>query len=337
MTTPPPTPTPPTRYEPELATLVKVPPSGDEWLHEIKFDGYRFGCRLDRGQVKLITRHGHDWTTKLPHIAGAAGKVRAKQAFLDGEVAVLLPDGKTSFHGLQEALSGSAEGKQIQPVYFVFDLLFIDGKLTSKSGTEDRKAELKQLLSSLASNNLVRYSDHVLGQGPEFFANARRVGLEGIVSKRRSAPYRSGRTTDWLKTKAVHRQEFVVSGFILREGTKDQVGALVLGLRSAPGPQGQWVYAGQVGTGFTQELARKLYARLSKMETRDCPFPGAPPDLGKGRWGPRRTMAAIPHWTRPELVCEVAFTEWTPEGTLRHPSFQGLREDKDPREVVKEG
>jgi bifunctional non-homologous end joining protein LigD len=331
-----PKPTLPTHYEPELATLVKSPPSGDDWLHEIKFDGYRFGCRIDGGKVTLITRRGHDWTTKLPHIASAARKVKAKQALLDGEVSVLLPNGKTSFHGLQEALSGSEQGKKIYPVYFVFDLLFVDGRAAAKMGTEDRKAALKQLLSALSPESFVRYSDHVLGQGPEFFANARRLGLEGIVSKRRSAPYRPGRTTDWLKTKAVHRQEFVVCGFILREGTKDQVGSLILGLRSAPAPKGHWVYAGQVGTGFTQEVARQLHSRLSEMETRDCPFPGMPPDLGKGRWGPRRTTPLVPHWTRPELVCEVAFTEWTPDGTLRHPSFQGLREDKDARDVLKE-
>jgi len=177
----------------------------------------------------------------------------------------------------------------------------------------------------------------VLGQGPEFFANAKRLGLEGVVSKRRNASYRSGRTTDWLKSKAVHRQEFVVCGFILRDGTKDHVGWLILCMRSTPGPKGQWVYAGQVGTGFTQEVARELHGRLSKMEMSTAAFLGRPPDLGKGRWGPRRTTPLVPHWTRPELVCEVAFTEWTPEGTLRHPSFQGLRDDKDPTDVIKDG
>ena len=126
-------------------------------------------------------------------------------------------------------------------------------------------------------------------------------------------------------------------GFILREGAKDQVGSLILGLRSAPGPKGHWIYAGQVGTGFTHQLAREIHARLNRSETRNCPFPGEPPDLARGRWGPRRTTPIVPHWTRPELVCEVAFTEWTPEGTLRHPSFQRLRDDKDPREVIKEG
>jgi bifunctional non-homologous end joining protein LigD len=327
----------PTRYEPELATLVKAPPGGDDWLHEIKFDGYRFGCRIDGGKVTLITRHGHDWTTKLPHVASAIAKLKAKQALLDGEVAVLLPNGKSSFHGLQEAMSGSEEGKKIVPVYFVFDLLFVDDKDTAKMATEDRKAELKHLLSALGPDSVVRFSDHVRGQGPQFFANAKRMGLEGVVSKRRNAPYRPGRTTDWLKTKAVHRQEFVVCGFIFREGTQDQVGSLILGVRSAPGPKGHWVYAGQVGTGFTQEMARKLYGRLSKMETRDSPFPEVPVELGKGRWGRQRGTPTVPHWTKPALVCEVAFTEWTPEGTLRHPSFQGLREDKDPKDVIKEG
>jgi len=285
----------------------------------------------------LLTRHGHDWTGKLRDLASATGKVRAKQALLDGEVAVLLPNGKTSFHGLQDALSGSEAGRRLQPLYFVFDLLFVDGKDTAKIGTEERKAELSRILRALPRDGLVRYSDHVLGQGAEFFANAKRLGLEGIVSKRRSAPYRPGRTTDWLKTKAVHRQEFVICGFILREGSRDLVGSLILGVRSTTGRDGQWLFAGQVGTGFTEQMARKLYARLSKTETAECPFPGAPPDLARGRWGPRRTTLVVPHWTWPELVCEVTFTERTPEGTLRHPSFQGLREDKDPNEVVSEG
>jgi len=336
----PPRPSPsafPTRYEPELATLVRAPPSGDEWLHEIKFDGYRFACRIDRGSVKLITRHGHDWTAKLRDLASDAQQVKAKQALLDGEVAVLLPNGKTSFHGLQEALSGSEAGRRVQPVYFVFDLLFVDGKDTATMGTEERKEELRRILRALPRDSRVRYSDHVLGHGPEFFANAKLLGLEGIISKRRSAQYRPGRTIDWLKTKAVHRQEFVVCGFILREGSQDLVGSLILGVRSAAGPEGQWLFAGQVGTGFTEGMARKLYARLSRTEIRECPFPGGPPDLARGRWGPRRTTPVVPHWTKPELVCEVAFTERTPEGTLRHPSFQGLREDKDPNEVVNEG
>src|SRR5262249_10602250 len=153
-----------------------------------------------------------------------------------------------------------------QPVYFVFDVLFLDGKDTAKMGTEDRKAELARLMRHLARDSLVRYSDHVLGHGPEFFESAKRMGLEGVVSKRRSAPYRPGRTTDWVKTKALHRQEFVVCGFLLREGTQDQVGSLILGVRSAPGPEGHWVYAGQVGTGFTQEMARELHGRLCRLE-----------------------------------------------------------------------
>jgi bifunctional non-homologous end joining protein LigD len=329
-----PTPGLPARYEPQLATLVKVPPDGDDWLHEIKFDGYRFGCRLDHGVAKLLTRRGNDWTGKLPHIAAAAHKIKAKQALLDGEVAVVLPNGKTSFHGLQEALSGSDEGKKIHPVYFVFDVLFVDGRDTSKMRTEDRKAELKHVLSALPADSLVRYADHVLGRGAEFFANAKKLGLEGIISKRRSAAYHSGRTTDWLKVKAVHRQEFVVCGYILREGSTAQVGSLILCVRSAPGPKGHWILAGQVGTGFTADAAQKLFVRLQPLKSKSHPF-AEEPQLDAHRWS-RRTTAAVPHWVHPELVCDVAFTEWTPDGTLRHPSFQGLREDKAATEVVKE-
>ncbi len=193
-------------------------------------------------------------------------------------------------------------------------------------------------MSALAPRSLIRYSDHVLGQGPEFFANAKRLGLEGIVSKRRSAPYRPGRTTDWLKSKAVHQQEFVVCGFILREGTKDQVGSLILGLRSTPGPKGQWVYAGQVGTGFhAGSSARTPYAAEEDGNeglfiSRNVAGPWQRP-LGTAA----REASCSLTGRRPELVCEVAFTEWTPEGTLRHPSFQGLREAKDPTDIIREG
>jgi bifunctional non-homologous end joining protein LigD len=328
-----PTPELPTRYEPALATLVDAPPAGDEWLHEIKFDGYRFGCRLDRGQVKLLSRNGHDWTAKLPHIARAAAKLETKQALLDGEVAVVLPNGKTSFHGLQEALSGSPEGKAHAPIFFAFDLLFVDGKDTTKMRAEDRKAELRHVLRAVSAESLVKYSDHVVGNGPAFFDNAKRLGLEGIVSKRRAAPYHSGRTTDWVKTKAAHRQEFAVCGFILRDGATDQVGSLLLGVRSAP-KGGHWVFTGQVGTGFTQAMAQQLYRRLAALETKSHVFPEEPV-LDRHRWSRRKTPA-VARWTRPDLVCEVAFTEWTSEGTLRHPSFQGVREDKNPLEVVRE-
>jgi bifunctional non-homologous end joining protein LigD len=323
----------PTRYEPELATLVKEPPTGDEWLHEIKFDGYRFGCRIDKGVVKLLTRRGNDWTAKLPHIARAAPRMKAKQALLDGEVAVVLPNGKTSFHGLQEAFSNTEI--KIQPVFFAFDLLFIDGKDLTKSRLEDRKAELRSALAGLPPDGLVKYSDHVLGNGPAFFENAKKLGLEGIVSKRRASAYHAGRSTDWLKVKAVHRQEFVVCGYILRDGSSNSVGSFVLAVRSAPGAKGHWVYSGQVGTGFTHEQARKLYDELQALRARAHPF-REEPKLDTHRWS-RRATPATPCWVHPERVCEVAFTEWTPEGTLRHPSFQGMREDKDAKEVVREG
>jgi len=327
----------PARYVPELATLTREPPSGDEWLHEIKFDGYRFGCRIERGTVKLISRNGHDWTGRLPHIARAASKLKAKEALLDGEVAVVLPDGKTSFSGLQDALGhGSGAARQrIEPVYFLFDLLFLDGNDTAKGFTQDRKATLKQLLSGVAPDGLLKFSDHVMGHGAAFFENAKRLGLEGIVSKRANAPYRPGRSADWLKTKAAHRQEFVICGYVLRDGSKEEVGSLILGVRSQAGPRGAWVYCGQVGTGFTQAVAAELFELLQGKGASGHPFL-AEPKLDTHRWGRRKTPA-VPRWTRPSIVCEVAFAEWTPDGTLRHPSFRGLRDDKEPAEVVREG
>jgi bifunctional non-homologous end joining protein LigD len=317
------------RYAAELATLVKTPPDGDSWVHEIKFDGYRFGSRLDAGKVNLISRNGNDWTARLPAVTAALKELPVKRALLDGEVAVVLPDGRTSFPALQEALSGSSAPL----VYFLFDILHLNGRDTRGLPVEDRKGLVRACLGGVGPESLVRYSDHVVGQGPGFFEQARRLGLEGIVSKKRGSLYRSGRTLDWVKTKCVRRQEFVICGFVNREKTTDRVGSLILGVYDT---NGGLVYCGQVGTGFTEDSATRLHAKLSSLVTKHCPFPGAPPDLTEHRWGRRRDTPPVPKWTRPDLVCEVTFTEWTPDHTLRHPSYQGVREDKDPSDVVRE-
>ena len=305
-------------YRPQLATLVKAPPRGDEWIHEIKFDGYRIGCRIRGGRVTLTSRNGKDWTSAFPEVVEAAQKLRVRDALLDGEVAIVLPDGRTSFQALQNAFAGGSRGSL---VYFVFDVLRLEGTDVSGEPLEQRKTRLRRLVGARKTGR-IRYTGHVDGRGDEVFAQACRMGLEGIVSKRRNQPYREGRHGDWVKTKCLRRQEFVVGGFTDPEGMRAGIGALVIGYYEGE----RLVCAGKVGTGFTHTLAVDLRRRLDGIEQKACPFTRPlPGGLGKHA-----------HWVTPVLVCEVVFTEWTGDGHLRHPSFQGLRADKNPREVVRE-
>ncbi len=298
---------------------MKEPPRGDEWVHEIKFDGYRIGCRIRNGRVTLISRNGKDWTHAFPEIVDAARKLRVRDALIDGEVAVVLPDGRTSFQALQNAFS--EHGSRASLVYFVFDLLQLDRENVAAEPLERRKARLRKLVGARKTGR-IRYSDHVEGRGDEFFAQACRAGLEGIVSKRRDRPYREGRHGDWVKTKCVQRQEFVIGGFTDPEGMRVGIGALLIGYYEGD----RLVFSGKVGTGFTQKMAVDLRRRLDALEQKTCPF--TPPPAG--------ALGKHAHWVKPVLVCEVVFTEWTGEGKIRHPSFQGLRADKKPRDVVRE-
>ncbi|HTE52827.1 MAG TPA: non-homologous end-joining DNA ligase [Kofleriaceae bacterium] len=307
------------RYEPQLATLVAEAPAGDDWLHEIKYDGYRIGCVVRRGRAELLSRNGKDWTDRFAPVSEAVAALPVTTALLDGEVAVLLPDGRTSFQALQNALGGRS-GAQL--VYFAFDLHELDGVDLRRRPLEERKASLRELLSG-GPKPIVRYSDHVIGQGPRFFAEARRTGLEGIIAKRRADLHRPGRTTGWLKVKCVARQEMVIGGFTEPEGSRTGLGALLLGVHEGDA----LVYSGKVGTGFTQASARALRQRLDRIERDECPFEPRPAArlVGKGA-----------HWVEPSLVAEVAFIEWTADGRIRHPSFQGMREDRAPGDVRRE-
>ena len=307
-------------YRAQLARLVKQPPAGDEWLHEMKYDGYRIGCRIENGRVTLISRNGKDWTESFPEIAAAAADLGTRKALLDGEVAIVLPDGRTSFQALQNAFSG---GSRRGLVYFVFDLLHLEGANLQQTALDERKDELLRLVGRPTARGRIRYSEYVAGQGDRMFAEACRLGLEGIISKRRDAPYKPGRAETWLKTKCVNRQEFVIGGFTDPEGSRQGIGALLVGFHE---PDGRLTFGGKVGTGFTAAIARGLRKRLEQLEQRDCPFD--PPPKG---W-----LGKNAHWVKPRLVAEVVFTEWTEEGKIRHPSFQGLRADKRPREVTRE-
>src|SRR5262249_11221138 len=223
--------------------LVDAPPEGTEWLHEIKLDGYRIGCRIDGSDIHLLSRNGKDWTRRFPAVRDAVARLPVRQALLDGEVAMLLPDGRTSFQALQNAFAGSDRG---EIVYFVFDLLHLDGDDISKLPLEQRKHRLQELLRAAKIRVHLRYSDHVIGQGLAFFEQACRQGLEGIVSKLRARPYEPGRGPAWLKTKCIQRQEFVIAGFTDPQGSRTGIGALLVGVYN----HGALVYAGKVGTGF---------------------------------------------------------------------------------------
>ena len=307
-------------YRPQLAKLVKAPPPGDEWVHEMKYDGYRIGCRIDERIVTLISRNGKDRTDDFPEICEAARKLGVRQALLDGEVAIVLPDGRTSFQALQNVFSG---GSRRGLVYFAFDLLFAGGESFAALPLEARKTELLRLAGKPNGRSRIRYSEHVAGHGARVFQEACRLGLEGIISKRADAEYKPGRYDGWLKTKCVLRQEFVIGGFTEPEGARQGIGALLAGYYD---DGGRLTFAGKVGTGFTAESARDLRARLAKLEQPACPFTPRPTGwLGKHA-----------HWVKPALIGEVVFAEWTGDGKIRHPSFQGLRRDKAPLDVRRE-
>ena len=314
---------PASEYQPQLATLVKSAPEGDEWLHEIKYDGYRIGCRIRGRRVALYSRNGKDWTTAFPEIARAAAALRLDDALLDGEVAMVLPDGRTSFQALQNAQSADTPAARASLVYFVFDLLRFGRERVAHLPLEERKERLRALLGRQPKGDRIRYSEHVTSRGSAFFDRACRLGLEGIISKRRDVPYRAGRSDDWVKTKCVLRQEFVIGGFTDPEGARVGIGALLVGHYD----EGRrLLFSGKVGTGFTHKSSLALRRRLESIAQRECPFAEPP----RGRLGKNV------HWVKPKLVAEVVFTEWTADGKIRHPSFQGLRADKSAIEVHKE-
>lgn len=301
----------------QLAQLVDEPPRGDAWLHEQKFDGYRILAELDGRKLRLLSRRFHDWTAQFPTVVDAVAALPVKSVLLDGEVAVVLPDGRTSFQALQNAFGR----RDANVVYFVFDLLAIDGEDLTALPLEQRKQRLEKLIGN--RQGVLRYSKHVVGHGEKFFAEACKRGLEGIVSKKRDAPYRPGRGKTWVKTKCLLRQELVIGGYTDPEGSRPHIGALLVGYYDG----GKLVYGGKVGTGFTMQDLAELEHKLAPLEIETSPFSPEPP---RAWTGPNR------HWVAPELVAEVAFSEWTNDGRLRHPSFQGLRADKSPTEVVRE-
>jgi bifunctional non-homologous end joining protein LigD len=308
----------PARLEPQLATLSTDPPTGPDWVHEIKWDGYRALCRIDDGRARLFSRSGKDWTREMAGIARAAETLPVRNAWLDGEVVVLQADGRTSFQALQNALKGDGSATL---TYFAFDLPFLDDRDLRPLPLVARKQELAALLARAAAKDVLRFGEHVEADGAAFFREATRLGVEGIVSKQRDSKYEGKRTTTWRKIRTQKRQEFVIGGFTDPAGGRVGLGALLLGVNEGGGLR----YVGRVGTGFDDRLLRHLRARLATLEQKTSPFTTAvvkPPKAS--------------HFVRPELVGEVGFTEWTDEGQLRHPVFLGLREDKPATDVVRE-
>lgn len=309
----------PARFAPQLASLVDLPPEGDGWLHEIKYDGYRLLARIEQGQVSLFTRSGNDWTERFPSIAAALSRLPLENGWLDGEAAALKEDGTTSFEALQNALS---EGSDKGLVYIVFDILHYNGYGLTGLPLSERKLLAAGLLKSQkADPSVLRFSQHIEGKGSAFFDNACSYGIEGIVSKKKNGAYVPGRGKEWVKIKCHERQEFVIGGYTEPASGRKGFGALLIGVF---GPEGKFAYCGRVGTGFNKRSIVEISERLRKIETPSPSFnnpPGGPEAKGV-------------HWVAPELVAEVEFTQWTKDGVLRHPSFQGLREDKDPKEVT---
>jgi bifunctional non-homologous end joining protein LigD len=317
------------KYEPQLATLVKQPPGGDGWLHEIKYDGYRMGCAISRDGVRLTSRNGLDYTAALPEIVAEAKTLPVTSALLDGEVVVLMEDGRASFQALQQAMG---EGKTAKAglkarshvraglAYLVFDLLEVDGHSLLALPLEQRKARLHALVAH-GTGRRIRYADHVVGHGEAFFEQASKLGVEGIVSKRRDGVYQPGRRSGWLKIKCLREQPFVVGGYTDQEGMVGGLGALLVGHYE----DGRLTFAGRVGTGFTQKISQGLLERLRPLGRKASPFD--PPPTGP--------LAKSAHFVEPALVCRVAFAEWTSDDKIRHPVYRGLAAGIDPSGVVR--
>jgi bifunctional non-homologous end joining protein LigD len=316
----------PETLSPQLATLAKSAPTQGDWLYEIKFDGYRLMTRIAHGQAALITRGGHDWTHKMQPLADELATLGIADGWLDGEAVVLDDEGVPRFNLLQNALDSKRAGDAI--VYYVFDAPFLDGQDLRQVPLHARRALLKQVIAAHAGER-VRFSDDFPAEAAKVLETACSLHLEGVIAKRRDGFYTSARSTDWLKLKCQARQELVIVGFSDRSDNAKAVGALMLGYYD---DQGVLQYAGRVGTGWSSAEAVALRARLAKLVCAASPFPAG--TTRSTRWLTR--PAAQDHWVRPQLVAEVRFAEWTPDGSVRHASYQGLREDKVATSVRRE-
>ncbi|GGE53685.1 ATP-dependent DNA ligase [Agaricicola taiwanensis] len=305
--------------EPMLAKLVSAPPSGAEWIHEIKFDGYRLQARIEAGRLKLLTRSGLDWTKKFgKDVVEALKALPAGTALLDGELVVENSNGASDFSALQADLS---EGRFDRFVFYLFDLLYLDGYDLTRVPLVERKRLLEQLIGG--ESRLLRYSSHFDENGDLVLNHACRLSLEGVVSKLAEGPYRAGRGRSWIKSKCSLRQEFVVAGYVPSTTSRKAIGSLIMGVYD---DDGNLIHVGRVGTGYSAVVAEDLFRRLERMRIDQSPF------AAKLTAEERRQA----RYVRPDLVAEVEFRAWTGDGHLRHAAFRGLREDKDPKEIRRE-
>lgn len=296
-----------------LATLIKEPFDSPDWIFEIKFDGFRALAHIQK-QVKLLSRNNQSFNKRFPQIVKELEKISA-ECVLDGEIVIFDSKGRSHFQLLQN-YQRTQEGT---PYYYLFDILSYQGKDLRHLPLIERREILSRLLKKYKMPH-VKFSKCIEEKGKAFFQKAKKMGLEGIIAKRKASPYASRRTRDWLKIKAQKGQEFVIGGFTPPKGSRKRFGALLVGFYL----KGKLQYAGHVGGGFSRQLLEEVYAKLKKLITARSPFSNPP-----------KTKSSVT-WVKPKLVCEISFTEWTAASNLRHPVFKGLRFDKAASKVVKE-
>lgn len=309
----------PARIEPQLATAAKQPPRDGRWLYDVKFDGYRLMIRIERGDIRLFTKNGHDWANRMPRLKESLSELAVDELWLDGEAVVFNAAGRPDFSALQNAFDRRSTA---DIVLFAFDILWLDGADLRPMPLRERRQKLEEVLGP-AQGPLVRVAEAFTQDPDSLLASARQMQLEGIMAKRADAPYRSGRGTDWLKLKCNLRQEFVIGGFSRRRGTTSGVQSLQLGVYEL---DGSLRFAGSVQPHLSPAKSAAFYQQALPLARRTAPFKREP-ELERGR---------DYYWVEPELVCEVSFLEWTRGGEIRHPSFHALRTDKPARDVTVE-
>ncbi|MGZ5544930.1 MAG: non-homologous end-joining DNA ligase [Limisphaerales bacterium] len=310
------------------ARLVERPPAGD-WIYEIKLDGFRALAIKNGSEVQLLSRNQKDLGGKFPEVVYAIAKIKAKDAIIDGEIVALEDNGRSSFQLLQAYDLGEARP---QIFFYAFDLLRLNGKDFRRDPLTIRKTALAKLLAN--PPKAIRVSDSLEGNFSKLFAQARRLGLEGLIGKRKDSLYESNqRTGAWIKLKISHEQEFVIGGFTNPQGSRKLLGALLVGYFE----KGQFLFAGKVGTGFNEISLRALHLKLNKIGIPICPFANLPEKKGS-RYSSGLTVTEMRkcYWVQPELVAQIRYSEWTRDAKLRHPVYLGLREDKNAANVVRE-